>query len=193
MSRYGLKEADLDREFNQDFKCDIAVEFGADWEIIGCYLGFSLDEVRDISRENCNQKMCRVALLDNWSKREGKGATFLKLARALHRGKRRDLVELLCTRLKSTLSLVPVSRSVTSWDMPSGNDQQVQQQQLGSNPKGILAELCAWFITIHQSNDMNSMHALSYKVFYKLGHIELVFGTLGYHYTPLDHYTVNAG
>ena len=136
LSRHGLKEADLDREFDRDIKCDIAVELGADWEMIGCYLGFSTDEVRDINRENCSQEMCRVALLDTWSKREGKGATFLKLARALHRRKRRDLVELLCTKAKSTLSLVLVSRSVTSWEIPSGNDQQIQQQLLGSNPTG---------------------------------------------------------
>ena len=128
LSRHGLRLTDLDREWicPREIRDDIAIELGAGWEMIGRCLEFSLDELRDINRENSSQEMCRVSLLDAWGKREGKGATFLKLAGALHRRKRRDIVELLCTKLKLTLSLVPVSRSVTSWDMPSGNDQQHQ-------------------------------------------------------------------
>ena len=107
--------------------------------MIGCYLEFTLDELRDIKTGNSSPEMCRVSLLDAWGKREGKGATFMKLADALHRRKRRDLVEVLCTKLKSTLSLVPVSRSVPSWDMPSGNNQQLQvlQRPLESSLTGI--------------------------------------------------------
>ena len=139
LSRRGFKEEDLDRECPRDIRYDIAVELGADWEMIGCYLEFSSDEVRDISRENSSQKMCRVSLLDAWHKREGRGATSLKLARAFHRRKRRDLVDLLCTKLKSTLTLVtPLSGNVTSLEMPSGNDQQLQVQhfQNGSISSG---------------------------------------------------------
>ena len=124
----GFKEEDLDRECPRDIRDDIAVELGADWEMIGRYLKFSLDELRDINRENSGQEMCRVSLLDAWHKREGRGATFLKLARAFHRRKRRDLVDLLCTKLKSTLNLVPLSGNVTSLEMPSENDQQLQVQ-----------------------------------------------------------------
>ena len=139
LSRHGLRVSDLEKECPREIRRDIAVEFGADWEMIGCYLEFTLDELRDIKTGNSSPEMCRVALLDTWSKREGKGATFLKLAGALHRRKRRDLVEVLCTKLKSTLSLVPVSRSVTSWDMPSGNDQELQvlQRPLDSSLIGI--------------------------------------------------------
>ena len=92
LSRYGFKEEDLDRECPRDIRDDIAVELGADWEMIGRYLNFSLDDLRDINRENSSQEMCRVSLLDAWHKREGRGATFLKLARTFHRRKRRDLV-----------------------------------------------------------------------------------------------------
>ena len=139
LSRHGLKETDLDRECSREIRCDVAVKFGKDWEMIGCYLGFSSDEIRDMNRENGSQEMCRVALLDTWSKREGKGATFLKLARALYRPKRRDLVELLCTKLKSTLSVVPAPVNVSSLDMPSGNDQQLQvlQQSFESGHTGM--------------------------------------------------------
>jgi hypothetical protein len=47
LSRHGFKEEDLDRECPQDIRDDIAVELGADWEMIGrrC-LEFSMDELR---------------------------------------------------------------------------------------------------------------------------------------------------
>ena len=140
LSRHGLRLTDLDRVCPREIRDDIAIELGAGWEMIGRCLEFSLDELWDINRENSSQKMCRVALLDAWNKREGKGATFLKLAGALHRLKRRDIVELLCTKLKSTLSFVPVSRSVTSWDVSSaGNSQQCQvlQQSLSRSSTGM--------------------------------------------------------
>ena len=128
LSRHGFKEEDLDRECPRDIRDDIAIELGADWEMIGRFLEFSLDELRDTSRENSSQEMCRVSLLDAWHKREGRGATFLKLARAFHRRKRRDLLDILCTKLKSTLTLVPLSGNVTRLEMPTGNDQQLQVQ-----------------------------------------------------------------
>ena len=150
LSRHGLRLTDLDRECPRQIRCDIAVDLGADWEMIGCYLEFSLDELRDIKTGNSSPEMCRVALLDAWSKREGKGATFLKLAGVLHRRKRRDIVEVLCTKLKSTLSLVPVSRSLASWDMPSGNDQQLQvlQQPLSSSPTGMRGNYTSSCVTL---------------------------------------------
>ena len=138
MSRHGLKGTDLDRECPRDIRNDVAVELGADWEMIGLYLEFSLDELGDIRQQHSCQEMCRVALLDVWGKRKGEGATFLKLASAFHRRKRRDLVDRLCTKLKSTLTFVPLSGSIASLEIPAGNDQQlqVQQHQNGSNSTG---------------------------------------------------------
>ena len=133
MSRHGFKEADLDTEVTRVTRCDIAVELGADWEMVGCYLGFSSDELRDINREICSQEMCRVALLDTWSKREGKGATYLKLAQALHRRKRQDLVELLCTKL---------SHNVSSGDMPPSG-------KVSCNPTGIFTACQNCWLCIH--------------------------------------------
>jgi hypothetical protein len=138
LSRHGFKEVELDSECPRDVIDDIAVELGADWEMIGRCLEFSMDELRDINRENSSQEMCRVSLLDAWHKREGRGATFLKLARAFHRRKRRDLVDLLCTKLKSTLTLVPLTGNVTSLEVPTGNDQQLQRFQNGSLSTGII-------------------------------------------------------
>ena len=55
LSRHGFKEEDLDKECPRDIRDDIAIELGADWEMIGRYLEFSLDDLRDISRENSSQ------------------------------------------------------------------------------------------------------------------------------------------
>ena len=139
LSRHGLKETDLDRECPRDIiiRNDIAVELGADWEMIGLYLEFSLDELGDIGQRHSSQEMCRVALLDVWSKRKVERAAFLKLARAFHHRKRRDLVDLLCTKLKSILTLVPLSGGLYSLEMPAVNDQQqVQLYQNGSYTTG---------------------------------------------------------
>ena len=45
LSRHGLEETDLDRECPRSIRNDVAVELGADWEMIGLYLEFSLDEL----------------------------------------------------------------------------------------------------------------------------------------------------
>ena len=130
LSQHGLKETDLDRECPQSVRDEVAVKLD-DWEMIGRYLEFTLEKLRDINRENSSQELCRIALLDTWGKREGKRATYLKLADVLHRRQRCDLVEFLCAKLKSTLTLVhvPLSGSITSWEIPPANGQQHQVQQ----------------------------------------------------------------
>lgn len=136
LSRHGLKETDLDRECPQSVRDEIALKLD-DWEMVGRCLEFSLEKLRDINRENTRQELCRIALLDTWGKREGKRATYLKLAGALHRRQRCDLVEFLCAQLKSTLSVVPLALS-GSWKVPPANGQQrqVQQYQNGSSSTG---------------------------------------------------------
>ena len=137
LSRYGLKPTDLDKECPERVRDEVAVKLD-DWEMAGRYLEFTLEKLRDINRENCSQELCRIALLDTWGKREGKKATYLKLASVLYRRQRCDLVEFLCAKFKSTLSLVPLSGSITNWEIPSGSDQQhqAQQHQGGSSSPG---------------------------------------------------------
>ena len=127
LSRHGLKPTDLDKECPERVRDEVAVKLD-DWEMAGRYLKFTLEKLRDINRENCSQELCRIALLDTWGKREGKKATYLKLASVLHRRQRCDLVEVLCTKVKSTSSLVPLSGSVANWEIPSGSDQNHQAQ-----------------------------------------------------------------
>ena len=118
--QHGLKEADLNRECPRSVRDDVALKLD-DWEMVGRCLEFDMEKLRDIDRENRTQDLCKVALLDTWNKREGKEATYLKLIRVLYRRNRRDLVEFLCAKLKSILSLVPLSGNITSLDMPSEN------------------------------------------------------------------------
>ena len=132
LSHYGLKEADLDRECPRAVRDDVAIKID-DWEMTGRCLDFSLEKLRDIDRENRSQELCRIELLDDWGKREGRRATYLKLARVFHRRQRRDLVEFLCAKLKSTLTLVPLSGNFTSLDIPSES----LQQPYGSSSKGM--------------------------------------------------------
>lgn len=123
LSRYGLKVSDLDRECPQRVRDEIAVKLD-DWEMVGRYLEFTLEKLRHINRKNTSPELCKIALLDTWGKREGVKATYLKLASVLHRRQRCDLIEFLCAKLKSTLTLAPRSGSATSWEVPS-------QQHLG--------------------------------------------------------------
>ena len=101
LSRYPLTEASLDKYCSHDIRNEIAVRLD-NWEMVGTFLGFPRDKLQSIRRENDTEDMRKVACLDTWSRREGKGATYLKLARVLHVRQRCDLVELLCERFVST-------------------------------------------------------------------------------------------
>ena len=126
LSRHGLEKKDLDRECSCEIRNATAVKLDANWEIFGvCGFNFPLDKLKDIGRENKTQDLCKIALLDAWSKREGKGASYLKLADVLYRQNRRDLVEFLCEKIK----INPVrlgSVNVSSKDLPTGNNHQLQ-------------------------------------------------------------------
>ena len=131
LSQYGLSSTDLEKECPKRVRDEVALMLD-NWEMAGHSLEFTLQKVRDISRENSNQELCRIALLDAWGKREGKKATYLKLASVLHHRQRCDLVEFLCTKFKSTLSLADS-------EMPSESDlqHQIQQHQGGSTSPGM--------------------------------------------------------
>ena len=117
LSRHGLKATDLDKQCPLEVRNEVAVKI-ADWEMVGHCFNFPPEKIRDIKSDNENQERCKVALLDTWSKREGKGATYMKLADVFHHRKRRDLVEFLFKKVKSSMSLVPLSGAPdTSWDI----------------------------------------------------------------------------
>lgn len=150
LSRHGLKLTDLDRECPRFVRDEIAIKLD-DWEMVGRCLEFEMEKLRDIDRENRSQELCRIALLDTWGKREGKRATYLKLANVLHRRQRRDLVEFLCAKLKSTLSLIPMSgHTLTNWDVPFEQQRQVPLRPIGSVSTGTcICELDYFYRECH--------------------------------------------
>ena len=111
LSRHNLTEASLDKHCPRDIRNEIAVRLD-DWEMVGNYLGFPRDKLRSIRRENDTEDLRKVALLDTWAKREGKGATCLKLARVLHQRQRSDIVDLLCEKLSSRREDTPTCGAV---------------------------------------------------------------------------------
>ena len=104
LSHYGLKEKDLERQCPPGIRIKIATKL-VDWKTTGHYFGVPAEKLAAIDQENATEDQRRIALLDCWEKREGRNASCLKLADVLHRRDRRDLVELLCTEMKSSLSL----------------------------------------------------------------------------------------
>ena len=122
LSQCALKEADLSIKCPREVRNEIAVKF-IDWKMIGYSLGFPAEKLTSIGRENETQDLCKVALLDSWSKREGEGASYLKLADALYRRQRRDLVEFLC-------KLLIASRGATA---EMGKCQQTTSSSTGLN------------------------------------------------------------
>ena len=99
LSHHGLNRKDLERECPRDVRDRVAGKF-VDWKMVGRCFGFTADKLAAIDRENETEDQRRVALLDAWSKREGKGASYLRLADVLHRRERGDLVGLLCEAIR---------------------------------------------------------------------------------------------
>ena len=109
LSHYGLEKKDLERPCPSDIRISIAVKL-VDWKTTGRYLGVPLEKLAAIGRENTTEDQRRIALLDCWEEREGRNASCLKLADVLYRRERRDLVELLCVKIKASTSLVRSKR-----------------------------------------------------------------------------------
>ena len=119
LSRHGLKPTDLDKQCPLEVRNDVAVRI-TDWEMVGYCFNFTPEKIRDIKSDSENEEQCKIALLNTWSKREGKGATYLKLADVFHRRNCRDLVEFLCEKIKLSMCLVPLAGAPdTSWDVVS--------------------------------------------------------------------------
>ena len=104
LSRYGLQTKDLERECSQEVKVRIAKRL-TDWKTLGRCLNFSKEKLATIDLENETEEQRKIALLEAWSEKEGQSASFLKLADALFRRQRRDLVELLCDLLSTSKSI----------------------------------------------------------------------------------------
>ena len=109
LSRYGLERKDLEQTCPESVRLEVAEELSDDWKMVGHYLGFSVRHLNDIQADNTKEEHRRVALLDSWRQREGTGATYLKLAEAVHRRKRIDLAEMICHSVRVALGGANIS------------------------------------------------------------------------------------
>ena len=100
LSRYGFHEGVLNKECSNDIRIEIARKL-EDWKLMG-RRGFRFEqcEVSSIDEEKKSVEMQKIALMDAWARKHGKDASYLKLAQALYRGGRRDLVDHLCKMLE---------------------------------------------------------------------------------------------
>ena len=100
ISHHGLKEKDLWLVCPRRVRDKIALKL-ADWKTAGRFFDFPREKLAAIERDNDTEEQRRVALLDAWGEREGKGATCFKLAEVLHQRERGDLVGVLCDTIKT--------------------------------------------------------------------------------------------
>ena len=100
MSRHGLTKEDLLLACPRDVRDKIALKL-ADWKVAGRFFDLPREKLAAIELDNDTEEQRRVALLDAWGEREGKGAIYLKLAEVLHQRERIDLVELLFDAVSS--------------------------------------------------------------------------------------------
>ena len=110
LAHYDLQRKDLESVCPQEVRDRIALKL-EDWKMVGRCFKFPPEKLTAIHRENETEEQRRVALLDEWGKREGKGATYLKLAEVLHQRGRSDLVEMLCDELRK--SIVPQKHTIS--------------------------------------------------------------------------------
>ena len=82
----------------RQFVLTIAHKF-EDWKTLGYHLGVPSEELKAIGCDNDTESQRMTGMFNVWYEREDSGATYWRLAEALHRWGRRDLVEMLCTRL----------------------------------------------------------------------------------------------
>ena len=99
ISHYNIEEEQLQRVCSHNVRLNIAQQL-SDWKMLGYYLNLTEQNLTAIERENDTESLRRVAMLNKWHEREGRNATYLRLAGALYQHGRSDLVELLCRTVK---------------------------------------------------------------------------------------------
>ena len=98
--RNDLKIEDLNKECPQSIMYDIAIKID-DWETTGYFLYIPKEKLAAIKENKQTAQQCRVALVTTWHECHGKNATYLMLMTAFHKLGRHDLVDALCSMIKS--------------------------------------------------------------------------------------------
>jgi hypothetical protein len=109
ISDHELKEEHLQRVCSQIIRLEIAKEI-INWKMLGYYLNLTDPDLTAIQRKNDQEALRRVAMLNIWHEREGRNATYLRLAGALYQHGGRDLVSSLFCIMKERDG-VPHSRN----------------------------------------------------------------------------------
>lgn len=133
LSHYGLQRKALESMCPRDVRDRIALKL-EDWKMVGRCLKFPPEKLAAIDRENETENQRRVALLDDWGKREGKGATYLKFAEVLHQRGRSDLVEMLCDELRKPI--VPQEHAISTF-MESKEFHETKD--IGNSPAAVIS------------------------------------------------------
>ena len=113
VSQSGLANEKLQEECSREIGFKIAAKL-KDWKMMGSCLSIPSDNLKAIERESDAEYQRGVTVLDIWRKREGRGASYWRLASALYHSGHRDLIKLLCTALLSSSRLESSSHSHTS-------------------------------------------------------------------------------
>ena len=124
LSPYGLKREDLDKECSPSIRYEIAIKI-IEWKLIGHYFGIPKEKLAAIERSKESEEQHRVDLLQTWSEREGRRATYIKLMVALHQRGCNDLVEQMCRMIKLRIE---VSKSQ---QQPTGVKQRIKMLEKG--------------------------------------------------------------
>lgn len=95
LARKGLRRDDLNWPAKKEHRDRIAVKLGTDWKDCAIELGLSEKEVEAIIKENKWSRNRRLAMVQRWGAAHGPEATYMRLAQALSRIGREDLVEYL--------------------------------------------------------------------------------------------------
>lgn len=119
LSHGGLKTKDFEVVCPRSVRNRIAVKLD-DWKLTGHFFDFPPEKITAIDRENDTEDQRKIALLDNWGNREGRNATYLKLAEVLHQRERNDLVDILCTEVVKERETAPPVDSTTNSEAHTG-------------------------------------------------------------------------
>ena len=95
LDNHKLQEQDLIGKCPREIRNKIALKL-TDWKVFGHILLIPKETLVSIDVDNHTEDQKRIALLDSWHQREGKDATYFKLAEKLYEHDRRDLVNHLC-------------------------------------------------------------------------------------------------
>ena len=97
--RHGLHRKDLEKECSREVIVSMAIKAPVDCKTLGRYLAFDEEKMAEIEHKYEKDKKRKEVLLDEIKEQ---GRSYLFLADSLYRQQQPDLVDLLCSIIRST-------------------------------------------------------------------------------------------